>query len=237
MSAGAAGGDGADTQLSGRELWSAVDELVTDLLVGHDAALEQALRTSAQAGLPPIAVSPPQGKFLHLLTRIHRAQRVLELGTLGGYSTIWLARAVAPEGQVVTLELDPDYARVAAANLERAGVAALVELIVGPAADSLERLVAERREPFDLVFIDADKRSTPEYFERALELVRPGGLIVVDNVVRDGGVADPDHPDPHVQGMRRFHELAAVETRVTATTVQTVGLKGYDGFTLALVSG
>jgi predicted O-methyltransferase YrrM len=217
--------------------WTEVDAFVTGLLVGEDQALEDAQRSSAEAGLPPIALSPPQAKFLHLLARVHGAGRILELGTLGGYSTIWLARALPPGGRLVTLELDPDYARVAQANIDRAGVAELVEVMVGSAIESLAELARAGGDPFDLVFIDADKRSTPEYFTEALELVRPGGLIVVDNVVRDGGLVDPANPDPGVQGMRRFHELAAAEPRVTGTTIQTVGLKGYDGFTLLLVSG
>ena len=221
------------------ERWEMVDRYITDMLVGHDPALEQALQASAAAGLPQIAVSPPQGKLLHLLARIHRARSVLELGTLGGYSTIWLARALPPDGHLLTLEVDPAYARVAAENIDRAGLSDRVELRVGPALQTLRELIEEGAGPFDLIFIDADKPRTPDYFELALELVRPGGVIVTDNVVLAGGLADEAGDDPRALGMRRFHELLAAERsnggRVTATTIQTVGSKGYDGFTLALV--
>ena len=222
-----------------RQLWSDVDGYIAELLLGDDPALDAALQASAAAGLPPIAVSPPQGKLLHLLARIHGARSVLEVGTLGGYSTIWLARALPDDGRLITLELDPDYAAVAEANVERAGLAGLIEIRVGPALESLRALVAEQRDPFDLIFIDADKRSTPEYFEQALELSRPGSVIVTDNVVRDGALIDAGSDDPGAQGMRRFHELLASDRssgqRVSATTIQTVGSKGYDGFTLVLV--
>lgn len=217
------------------DTWDAVDEYTAGLLVGPDPVLEQALEASAAAGLPEIAVTANQGKLLSLLARIHGARSILEVGTLGGYSTIWLARALPAEGRLVTLELSPDYARVASENVARAGLAERVQVRVGPAIDSLRGLVDGGEGPFDLIFIDADKKSTPEYFEQALELSRPGGLIVVDNVVRDGALIDPDSSDPGVGGMRRFLEMAAVEPRVTATTIQTVGSKGYDGFTLALV--
>jgi len=219
-----------------RDHWSEVDAYVGEVLLGEDPALEAALRASAEAGLPAIAVSPPQGRFLNLLARVHGARLILELGTLGGYSTIWLARALPADGRLVTLELDPDYAAVAQANIARAGLADLVEQRVGPAAVGLRRLTEEGAGPFDLVFIDADKQGTPEYFELSLQLVRPGGLIVVDNVVRDGALADPDTDDPRALGMRRFHELAAEQPRVEATTIQTVGSKGYDGFTMMLVN-
>jgi predicted O-methyltransferase YrrM len=217
------------------ERWDAVDAYVGELLVGEDAALLEASAASAAAGLPPIALTPPLGKLLYLLARVHGARTVLELGTLGGYSTIWLARALPADGRVVTLELEPAYAELAAANLERAGVAGRVEILVGPALESLRALRAEGAGPFDLVFIDANKEATPEYFEEALALSRPGTLIVTDNVVRAGALADPATEDPRVVGMRRFHELLAAQEHVTATTVQTVGAKGYDGFTLALV--
>jgi predicted O-methyltransferase YrrM len=221
-----------------QELWDAVDGYIDEKLIGEDPALDQALRASADAGLPPIALTPAQGKLLHLLARIHGARSILELGTLGGYSTIWLARALPDDGRLITLELNPRYAEVAAANVERAGLAGLIEIEVGPALDSLRALLAAGAGPFDLVFIDADKESTPEYFQLALELVRPGGVIVTDNVVRDGALADPATQDPRALGMRRFHELLAAGVdghRFTATTIQTVGAKGYDGFTLALV--
>jgi predicted O-methyltransferase YrrM len=219
--------------------WSEVDAYVEQMLIGEDTALEAALQASEDAGLPPIALTPAQGKLLHLLARIHGARAILELGTLGGYSTIWLARALPAEGRLITLELNADYARVAAANIERAGLSDLIKINVGPALDGLRALIDERGGPFDLVFIDADKQRTPEYFELALELTRPGSVIVTDNVVRDGELVDADSDDPGVRGMRRFHELLASDRsgarRVSATTIQTVGAKGYDGFTVALV--
>ena len=217
------------------ELWDEVDRYTAGLLVGEDEILAGALAAGVEAGLPPIAVSPNQGKLLHLLARIHGASRILELGTLGGYSTIWMARALPGDGRLVTLELDPAYAAVAGASIERAGLSERVQIRVGPAADSLRALLQEGVERFDMVFIDADKQSTPEYFALALELCRAGGIIVVDNVVRDGAVADPASADTGAQGMRRFLELAAAEPRVSATTIQTVGSKGYDGFVLALL--
>jgi predicted O-methyltransferase YrrM len=219
--------------------WSEVDAYIEQTLIGADPALEAAMRASADAGLPPIALTPAQGKLMHLLARMHGTRSVLELGTLGGYSTIWLARALPADGRLITLELNSDYARVAAANVERAGLAGLIKINVGPALDGLRSLIAERAGPFDLVFIDADKQRTPEYFELALELTHPGSVIVTDNVVRDGELIDPGSADAGVQGMRRFHELLAADRssggRVSATTIQTVGAKGYDGFTLALV--
>jgi predicted O-methyltransferase YrrM len=221
------------------ERWSAVDRYITDRLVGEDPALDAAVKSSAAAGLPPIAVSPPQGKLLQLLARIHGARTILELGTLGGYSTIWLARALPPDGRLVTMEANGDYAAVAQANIARAGVADIVDLRVGLALETLPQLAAESPDPFDLVFIDADKKSTPEYFTWALRLTRRGSLIIVDNVIRDGALIDADSDDPSVRGNRRFHELLADDRadaqRVSATTIQTVGSKGYDGFTLALV--
>jgi predicted O-methyltransferase YrrM len=226
--------------MSSWETWNDVDSYIEERLLGPDTALDDALRASIEAGLPAIAVSPAQGKFLNLLARIHGAERVLEVGTLGGYSTIWLARAVAERGGegVVTLELDGHYAAVAAENIERAGLAELVSVRVGPAIDTLDQLVGEEGPPFDLVFIDADKASTPDYFERALKLTRPGSVIVTDNVVRDGALADDTTEEAGALGMRRFHDQLA-EAReagtVSATTIQTVGVKGYDGFTVALV--
>jgi predicted O-methyltransferase YrrM len=219
------------------EVWNSVDEFVGETLLDSDPVLEAALKASADGGLPPIAVSPPQGRFLQLLARIHGARSILELGTLGGYSTILLARALPPDGRLVTLELNGDYAEVARANIERAGLSERVELRVGPAQAGLQELIAQGAGPFDLVFIDADKSSTPTYFELSLKLVRPGGIILVDNVVRDGALVDPDTEDKGAIGMRRFHELAGRQAGVQATTIQTVGLKGYDGFTLVLVDG
>lgn len=220
-----------------QEMWSEVDRYVADHLLGEDPVLDAALSDSAAAGLPAIAVSPPQGKLLHLLARVHRARRILEVGTLGGYSTIWLARALPDDGRVVTLELDLRYAEIAQTNIERAGLAGLIEIRVGDAHESLAALIAEGPEPFDMVFIDADKQSTPEYFTAALELSRPGGVIVVDNVVRGGALLDANGQDSGPQGMRRFHELLSRDTRVSATTIQTVGSKGYDGLTVVLIEG
>lgn len=218
------------------ERWTAVDRYITDLLVRSDHALDAALEASIAAGLPQINVSPNQGKLLHLLAIVQGARTILEIGTLGGYSTIWLARALPSNGRLITLEADSKYAEVARANISRAGLADTVELRVGRAIDTLPRIAAEERGPFDLIFIDADKQSTPEYFGWALKLSRPGSLIIVDNVVRNGQVIDPASEDPNVQGMRKFNELLAAEPRVTATEIQTVGSKGYDGFAIALVT-
>jgi predicted O-methyltransferase YrrM len=218
-----------------QERWNAVDRYIAERLLGDDPVLDQALSDSAAAGLPPIAVSPPQGKLLYLLARLHGARLVLELGTLGGYSTIWLARALAAGGRLVTIEAEPAYADVARKNLDRANLLGAVELRVGRALEQLDKLAAEQPPPFDLVFIDADKQNTPQYFRWALRLSRPGGLIITDNVVRSGGIADAQTDDPRAQAMRSFHELLAGEPRVSATTIQTVGSKGYDGFTVALV--
>jgi predicted O-methyltransferase YrrM len=218
-----------------QETWTAVDEYVSGLLAPHDEALEAALRGSAAAGLPPIQVSPPQGKLLHLLAKTVGARSILEFGTLGGYSTIWLGRALPEDGHLLTLEADERYAEVAAASIAAAGLSDLVEIGVGPALEQLPKLEREGAGPFDLVFIDADKVHTPDYFEWSLQRTRPGGLIVADNVIRDGRLIDPNDDDPAIPAQRRFHELLAAEPRVEATTIQTVGGKGYDGFSLALV--
>jgi len=215
--------------------WSEVDQYIKGLLIGEDAGLEGALRASAEAGLPSIHVSPAQGKLLHLLAKLRGAREVLEIGTLGGYSTIWLARALPADGHLVTIEAEPAHAAVARSNLAGAGVSALVDLRVGRALDLLPRLAAEPRPPFDLIFIDADKAGIPEYFSWSLRLSRPGTAIVVDNVVRNGAVIDASSADPSVQGVRSFNQMLSAERRVSATTIQTVGAKGYDGFTLALV--
>lgn len=222
-----------------QETWTAVDRYFADHLIGRDDALDAALEASAAAGLPAISVSPAQGKLLHLLARIHGARNILEIGTLGGYSTIWLARALppAPQGKLITLEYDPKHADIARANLARAGLSNSVELILGRALDTLPQLAAQNRGPFDLVFVDADKPSNPDYFQWALRLSRKGGVIVIDNVVRKGAVADPTNKNADVEGVRRMTELIKNEPRVTATTIQTVGTKGYDGFTIALVVG
>lgn len=219
-----------------QDLWNAVDAFVGDTLVGQDPVLEAALARSSAAGLPAISVSPPQGKLLHLLARATKARRILELGTLGGYSTIWLARAVSRGGRVVTVEVDPAHAAVARQNLRHAGLARRVDVRVGDALDTLATLAAEGGRPFDFVFIDADKPRIPDYFARSLALCRPGSVLIVDNVVREGKLADPSSDDANVQGVRRFHEMLAHDERVSATTIQTVGLKGYDGFTLAVVN-
>ncbi len=200
-----------------------------------DPALVLALTDSATAGLPAINVAPNQGKLLQLLARMAGARAVLEVGTLGGYSTIWLARALPPGGRLVTLEAEPRHAEVAAINLDRAGVADVVEIVVGKALDTLPRLAEEGREPFDFVFIDADKAGNPDYFAWAVQLSRPGAVIVVDNVVRGGSVTDAGSDDPAVVGTRRLFEVVAAEPRVHATAVQTVGSKGHDGFLLAVV--
>jgi predicted O-methyltransferase YrrM len=206
-----------------------------DLLVPPDAALDAAVRESRGAGLPSINVTPNQGKLLNLLARLQGARSVLEIGTLGGYSAIWLGRALPADGHLITLEIEPKHAEVARANIARAGLADAVEVRLGRALDTLPRLAAEGRGPFDLVFIDADKQSTADYFIWALKLSRHGSLIIVDNVVRGGEVIDASSKDPNVQGVRRFNELLAVEPRVIATEIQIVGSKGYDGFAFALV--
>jgi predicted O-methyltransferase YrrM len=219
-----------------QEQWTAVDRYLTDLLVPPDPALEAALQDSAAASLPAINVSPNQGKLLHLLARLQGARAILEIGTLGGYSTIWLARALPAEGRLVTLESDARHAEVARANIARAGLTDVVELRLGPALETLPQLAAEGRAPFDLIFIDADKESYPDYLAWSLRLSRRGSLIVADNVVRKGAVLEPASDDPRVQGARRFNERLAAEPRVSATAIQTVGSKGYDGFALALVT-
>jgi predicted O-methyltransferase YrrM len=216
--------------------WAAVDTYLIELFGTSDPVLDAALAASTAAGLPAIQVSPPQGALLQLLARSVGARAVLEVGTLGGYSTIWLGRALPPGGRLVTLEAEPMHAEVARANLALAGLAEVAEVRLGPAAESLAELAAAGGEPFDLVFIDADKVSYPEYLSWALRLTRPGSLIIGDNVVRNGAIADPDSTDPSVLGVRRFLELIAADPRLTATTLQTVGVKGYDGLTIALVS-
>jgi predicted O-methyltransferase YrrM len=212
-------------------LWREVDDYITGLLLPSDPALDAALAANRAADLPPIDVSPAQGKLLHLLARAMSARSVLEVGTLGGYSTIWLGRALPPGGRLVTLEREPRHAAVATANIARAGLADVVEIVVGPALDTLPTLDG----PFDLVFIDADKPSNADYLAHALRLSRPGTVIVVDNVVRGGRVVDQTDRDPAVVGSRRLTEALAAEPRLSATEVQTVGSKGHDGFALAVV--
>jgi predicted O-methyltransferase YrrM len=217
--------------------WKEVDDYFAGQLAPSDPALDAALADSEAAGLPAIAVTPSVGKLLMLLAQTCGARRVLEIGTLGGYSTIWLARALPAGGRLVTLEADPKHAEVARANIARAGFAEVVEVRVGRAIESLPKVEAEGLGPFDLVFIDADKQSNPDYYTWALKLSRPGTLIIVDNVVRGGAVVDADSEDPSVRGVRRFTELVANEPRVSATAIQTVGGKGYDGFALLRVNG
>ena len=221
--------------LMSKELWTAVDRYLVERLIPHDPLLDEALASNTAAGLPTIDVAPNQGKLLNLLARIQGAGRILEIGTLGGYSTIWLARALPSKGKLITLEVEPKHAQVAKANIERAGFAHIVELRLGPALDSLMQLCAEGVRPFDFIFIDADKENIPGYLEWSLRLSHPGTVVVIDNVVREGAIINPDDPDPRVQGVRRFFEMLAADSRVDATTLQTVGSKGYDGFTLAIV--
>ena len=220
-----------------KELWTAVDQYTTDMLLPADPALDAALAASNAAGLPPISVSPSQGKLLMLLAKLAGAAQILEVGTLGGYSSIWMARALPPGGRLITLEANPKHAEVARGNIAHAGFAGMVEVRLGDARAGIEKLVAEGLGPFDLFFIDADKQSIPHYLEWALKLSRRGSLIIVDNVIRDGALIDAGSEDPNVLGARRLHEILAAEPRVSATTIQTVGSKGYDGFTLALVIG
>lgn len=220
----------------GYEQWAAVDEYVSGLLAPHDPVLDAALRAGEEAGLPPIQVSPPQGKLLSLLAKTVGAKRILEFGTLAGYSTIWLGRALADGGRLITLEADSAYANVARGNIAAAGLGDVVDLRVGPALETLPALDADGVEPFDLTFIDADKVHSPDYFAWSLEHSRPGGLIVIDNVVRDGSLAEADSDDATTVAQRHLHEMLAAEPRVSATTIQTVGAKGYDGFAVALLT-
>lgn len=215
------------------DMWTAVDDYVGSLFVPPDPGLDGAQRAASAAGLPAIAVSAAQGKFLHILARLHRTRRILEIGTLAGYSTIWLARALPPDGRLISLEFDPKHAEVARGNLRRAGVAEKVEVRVGRAIDSLPALAGEQ--PFDLVFIDADKPATPEYLRWALKLTRAGSVIVVDNVIRDGQILETSGADADVAGMREALALMAAEPRLTTTALQIVGAKGYDGFAIAVV--
>jgi predicted O-methyltransferase YrrM len=214
------------------QLWAAVENYFVEALAAPDPALTEALKDSAAGGLPPISVAPNEGKQLQLLALASGARSVLEVGTLGGYSTIWLARALPEGGRLITLEVDPHHAEVARANLARAGLGEVAEVRVGPALETLPDLTG----PFDLTFIDADKGNNAAYFTHALRMSRPGSVIVVDNVVRGGRVIDAASDNGAVQGVRRLVETVAAEPRVSATVVQTVGSKGYDGYLLALVT-
>ena len=220
-----------------QDQWTEVDHYFVERLMPADAVLDAALKANEAGGLPSIDVSPLQGKFLHLLALTKGARRILEIGTLGGYSTIWLARALPAGGHMVTLELDPKHAQVARTNLERAGVSDRVEIRVGPAAQSLAQLHAEGADPFDLIFLDADKPSNPAYLQWALKLAHRGSLIVVDNVVREGKIVDPESTASDVQGTRALFDLLAAEPRLASTAIQTVGSKGHDGFAMAVVVG
>ena len=215
--------------------WDQVDAYLMDTFVPRDEAFAAALAESEKAGLPTIQVSPPQGRLLELLARVLRARSILEIGTLGGYSTLWLARGLPPGGRILTLELEAKHAEVARRNFERAGRAGVIELRLGPALETLPRLVEERAGPFDLIFVDADKQNLADYFTWSIRLSRPGTLIVVDNVIREGDVVDAKSPDAMVQGVRRMNERIAAEPRVSATALQTVGVKGYDGLAFVLV--
>lgn len=216
--------------------WDAVDRYFGDALVPTDAVLEATLQVSAQAGLPSIHVAPNQGKLLYLLARISRANRILEIGTLGGYSTIWLGRALPANGALISLESNAAYAELARCNIESAGLAALVTVMLAPAIHSLERLIETEAKPFDLVFIDADKENNSAYLQLALKLSHPGTVIIGDNVVRKGRVADPDNHDLDVVGVRGYIDLLAANPHLDTTVVQTVGTKGWDGFSITVVS-
>jgi predicted O-methyltransferase YrrM len=218
-----------------QELWTAVDRYISDSLIPPDPALEAALRASDEAGLPAIAVAPNQGKLLMILAQAMGARNILEMGSLAGYSTIWLARGLAGGGKLLTLEADPKHAEVARGNIARAGLADKVEVRLGKALERLPEVAAEGLGPFDLIFIDADKGNYPGYLEWALRLSRPGTLIIGDNVVRDGNVIDADNREDSVQGVRRMNQIIAAEPRLCATAIQTVGSKGYDGFMIAIV--
>ncbi len=219
-----------------QEMWSAVDQYFSDQLVQSDSVLDAALAASVAAKLPAIHVSPNQGKMLMLLAKIGGARKILEIGTLGGYSTIWLAQALPPGGKLITLEFEPKHAAVAKSNLVRAGFGDVVDIRLGKAIETLPKLQAEGRGPFDFIFVDADKPSNPDYFAWALKLSRPGSVIIIDNVVRSGAVADAASKDASVLGVRRLAEMIATEPRVSATAIQTVGSKGYDGFAMVLVN-
>ena len=219
-----------------QEQWTAVDQYIADRLIPVDPALQAALDASALANLPDIQVTPNQGKLLWLLAATLGAKNILEIGTLGAYSTIWLARALRPDGRLITLEADPKHFAVASANIAQAGLSHVVEIRLGTALDTLPQLAAENRGPFDLTFIDADKEQTADYFEWAVRLSRPGSLIIVDNVIRKGAILDANSIDPSVRGVQNFFDLASHDPRVSVTAVQTVGAKGYDGMAIARVA-
>jgi predicted O-methyltransferase YrrM len=215
--------------------WTEVDLYLTEKLIPADPALEKALEANAHAGLPSIDVTPLQGRFLHLIARMANAQRILEVGTLGGYSTIWLARALPPTGRLITLEVSPKHAEVAQANITRANLSHLVDLRLAPALESLAKLHAEATPPFDLIFIDADKPNNPGYLDWAIKLSRPGTTLIIDNVIREGAIIDATSADPAIQGTRRMFDIISTHPRLEATALQTVGSKNHDGFVLAIV--
>jgi len=218
-----------------QDTWSAVDNYIDDELALSDAILDAAIAANAAGGLPAIDVTASQGKLLQLLARLAGAKRILEIGTLGGYSTIWLARALPPDGRLITLEFEPKHAAVAKLNIERAGLSHIVEVRTGAALDSLPVIEAENAGPFDLFFIDADKVNNPVYLDWAIRLSRRGSVIIVDNVVREGGLADSNSDDAAIRASRKVVELIASDPRVDGTVIQTVGTKGYDGFAIAVV--
>ncbi len=218
-----------------QEIWNAVEGYILENLIPADPILQEALKRNNASGLPTIDVAPNEGKLLYLLAKMRGAKRILEIGTLGGYSTIWLARALPEGGTLISLELDPKHAEVARANIAGAGLSSKVEVQLGAALDSLSKLHRQGASPFDFIFIDADKSGYPDYLDWSLRLSRPGAVIVADNVIRDGAVVEADSKDSSVQGVRRFLEKIAADPRLEATAIQTVGTKGYDGFALALV--
>lgn len=219
-----------------KETWAAVEHYYGALLTPDDAALEHTLQSSETAGLPRIQVSGLQGKLLYLLARMVAAHNILEIGTLGGYSTIWMARSLPDDGRLITLEASEKHAEIARANFARAGLAGKIELLLGKALETLPQIVSQGRGPFDLIFVDANRSNLPEYFEWSLKLVRPGSVVIVDNVVREGAVLDIESGDADIQGIRRFAEMVAAEKRVTSTVIQTVGSKNYDGFAVIMVT-
>jgi len=216
------------------ETWTQVDNYFTDLLHEDDPILKATLDASAKAGLPDIQVSEPQGKWLHLMVQLSGAKRVLELGTLGAYSTIWMARALPNAGRLITLEAEPLHVQIARQNLAHAGLSEKVEVMEGAALETLQHLIEQKVEPFDFVFLDADKENYPNYLPGILQLMRPGSLLISDNVVRDGAVIEPNHTDPRVQGVRQFNQLIADHPDINATGIQTVGTKGYDGYLIGM---
>lgn len=219
-----------------QERWTQVDDYLAGALIPSDAALDAAVRAGVDAGMPQIQVSPTQGKLLYLLARVLGARKILEIGTLAGYSTIWMARALPPDGRLITLEVDPNHAEIARSNFRLARLDSMIEVRVGAALDSLPGLAAEGAGPFDLVFIDADRENIPEYVAWALRLSRPGTAMIVDNVVRQGAVVDTSSTDSGVRGVRRMFDLVASEPRLEATALQTVGVKGHDGFAMIRVT-